>query len=110
MPNNKSPLKTSLKLGLVILVFLQYAVWGAYLISIGRYLAIAGLGSQIRWFFAANGAVSLFMPALIGLVADRYIKGNSMISLCHAMAGISMLSAGIYSLQSTQVEVGPVST
>ena len=110
MPNNKSPLKTSLKLGLVILVFLQYAVWGAYLISIGRYLAIAGLGSQIRWFFAANGAVSLFMPALIGLVADRYIQGQRLLSLCHALAGIFMLSAGLYCLKSTQVEFGPLYT
>ena len=110
MPNNKSPLKTSLKLGLVILVFLQYAVWGAYLISIGRYLAIAGLGSQIKWFFAANGAVSLFMPALIGLVADRYIQGQRLLSLCHALAGIFMLSAGLYCLKSTQVEFGPLYT
>lgn len=110
MPNNKSPLKTSLKLGLVILVFLQYAVWGAYLISIGRYLAIAGLGSQIKWFFAANGAVSLFMPALIGLVADRYIQGQRLLSLCHALAGIFMLFAGLYCLKSTQVEFGPLYT
>ena len=110
MPNNKSPLKTSLKLGLVILVFLQYAVWGAYLISIGRYLAIAGLGSQIKWFFAANGAVSLFMPALVGLVADRYIQGQRLLSLCHALAGIFMLSAGLYCLKSAQVEFGPLYT
>lgn len=110
MPNNKSPLKTSLKLGLLIMVFLQYAVWGAYLISIGRYLAIAGLGSQIKWFFAANGAVSLFMPALIGLVADRYIQGQRLLSLCHALAGIFMLSAGLYCLKSIQVEFGPLYT
>ena len=110
MLNNTSPLKTSLKLSLAILVFLQYAIWGAYLISIGRYLAIAGLGSQIKWFFAANGAVSLFMPALIGIVADRYIQGQRLLSLCHALAGIFMLSAGLYCLNSAQVEFGPLYT
>ena len=57
-----------LKFRLITLVFLEYAVWGAYLISIGRYLAQAGLGSQIKWFFATNGIVSLFMPALVGPV------------------------------------------
>ena len=65
-----------LKYRLIILVFLQYAVWGSYLISIGRFLAGAGLGSQIKWFFAANGMVSLFMPALIGMVAAYYVAGK----------------------------------
>ncbi len=110
MLNNTSPLKTALKLRLVVLVFLQYAVWGAYLISIGRYLAMAGLGSQIKWFFAANGVVSLFMPALVGIVADRYIQGQRMLSLCHALAGAFMLSAGLYCLKAGQVLFGPLYT
>lgn len=110
MPNKTSPLKTSLKMGLAVLVFLQYAIWGAYLISIGRYLAIAGLGSQIKWFFATNGAVSLFMPALVGIVADRYIQGQRMLSLCHALAGAFMLLAGLYCHKTGQVEFGPLYT
>ena len=93
---------------LVILVFLQYAVWGAYLISIGRYLALAGLGSQIKWFFAMNGMVSLFMPALIGIVADRYIQGQRTLSICHFLAGIFMLGAGFYCLNAEQVEFTPL--
>ena len=99
-----------LKFRLIVLVFLQYAVWGAYLISIGRYLAQAGLGSQIKWFFAANGVVSLFMPALMGVVADRYIQGQRTLALCHFLAGAFMLSAGIYCLRAGQVEFGPLYT
>ena len=95
-----------LRVRLVILVFLQYAIWGAYLISIGRYLALEGLGSQIKWFFAANGAVSLFMPALIGIVADRFIQGQRTLSICHALAGFFMLSAGLYCIKSDHVEFG----
>ena len=71
----------SLKVRLIILVFLQYAVWGTYLISIGRYLALAGLGSQIKWFFALNGLVSLFMPALMGIVSDRFIEAQRTLSV-----------------------------
>ena len=93
------------KLRLVMLVFLQYAVWGAYLISIGRYLAQAGLGSQIKWFFITNGAVSLFMPALVGIVADRYIQAQKTLSLCHLLAGGFMLAAGLYCLNAGQVEL-----
>lgn len=108
MEKNPAVLKTGLKLRLIVLVFLQYSVWGAYLISIGRYLAQAGLGSQIKWFFAANGIVSLFMPALVGVVADRYIQGQKTLSLCHLLAGAFMLSAGVYCLRSGQVEFGPL--
>lgn len=108
MGKNDNPLKTGLKIMLIVLVFLQYAVWGAYLISIGRYLAQAGLGSQIKWFFAANGVVSLFMPALVGIVADRYIQAQRLLSLCHVLAGGLMLGAGLYCHGTGQVAFGPL--
>ena len=92
-----------LKFRLITLVFLVYAVWGAYLISIGRYLAQAGLGSQIKWFFATNGIVSLFMPALVGIIADRYIQAQRLLAVCHLLAGAFMLSAGLYCLGTDQV-------
>lgn len=92
-----------LKFRLITLVFLEYAVWGAYLISIGRYLAQAGLGSQIKWFFATNGIVSLFMPALVGIIADRYIQAQRLLAVCHLLAGAFMLSAGLYCLGTDQV-------
>lgn len=101
-------MRRGLKYRLVILVFMQYAVWGAYLISIGRFLAGAGLGSQIKWFFAANGMVSLFMPALAGIVADRYIQAQKTLALCHLLAGGFMLAAGLYCSMTDRVEFGPL--
>ena len=95
-----------LRFRLIALVFLEYAVWGAYLISIGRYLAQTGLGSQIKWFFATNGIVSLFMPALVGIMADRYIQAQRLLAVCHLLAGAFMLSAGLYCLGAGQVLFG----
>ncbi|MBR6371020.1 MAG: MFS transporter [Bacteroidaceae bacterium] len=97
-------MKTSLKVRLIILVFLQFAVWGSYLISIGRYLASVGLGSEIKWFFTANGLVSLFVPTLVGIVADRYIQAQRTYALCHAFAGMFMLCAGIYCLRAEEIQ------
>jgi len=96
----------SIRLRLVTLVFIEYAVWGAYLISVGRFLAQNGLGSQIKWFFAANGIVSLFMPALMGMVADRYIQAQRLLSLCHLLAGGFMLAAGFYCMNAKPVLFG----
>lgn len=108
MNRNGAFLLKNLKLRLIVLVFLQYAVWGAYLISIGRYLSQIDMGSKIKWFFSANGVVSLFMPALVGVVADRYIQAQKTLSLCHFLAGVFMLSAGMYCLRAGQVEFGPL--
>lgn len=88
--------KTNLSLRLIILNFLEFAVWGAYLTSLGRYLGQIGMGPQIKWFFAMQGIVSIFMPALTGIVADKYIQAQKVLSLCHAFAGAFMVSAGLY--------------
>ena len=83
---------------LIVMNFLEFAVWGAYLTSLGRYLGNIGLGSQIKWFFAMQGVVSIFMPTLMGIVADKKIEAQKVLSICHALAGLFMISAGIYCL------------
>jgi NHS family nucleoside permease-like MFS transporter len=71
--------------------FIEFAVWGAYLTCMGNYLGIAGLGDKISWFYALQGIVSLFMPTLIGIIADRYIQPQRLLGLCHLAAGTFML-------------------
>ena len=44
---------------LILMNFLEFAVWGAYLTSIGRYLGDVGMGPQIKWFFMMQGLVSI---------------------------------------------------
>ena len=85
-----------LTIRLILMNFLQYAAWGAYLTSLGRYLGNVGLGPQIKWFFAMQGIVSIFMPTLMGIVADRLIQAQKTLSLCHGLAGIFMIAAGVY--------------
>lgn len=86
----------SLQIRLIVMNFLEFAVWGAYLTSMGRYLGAHGFGSQIGWFYSIQGIVSLFMPALMGIVADRWLPAQKALSLCHGLAGLFMAAAGIY--------------
>ncbi len=81
---------------LILMNFLEFAVWGAYLTSLGRYLGNRGLSNEIKWFFAMQGIVSIFMPALMGIVADRYMQAQKVLSLCHGLAGVFMAGAGFY--------------
>lgn len=76
--------------------FLEFAVWGAYLVSLGIYLSSVGLGDKIFWFYTVQGIVSIFMPAIVGIVADRWIQAQRMLSICHLIAGAAMLGAGLY--------------
>ena len=89
----------NIKLRLIVMNFLQFAVWGSYLTCMGNYLGSAGLGSQISWFYAIQGIVSIFMPTLMGIVADRYLQPQRVLSLCHCLAGIFMLSCWYMGLQ-----------
>ena len=89
----------NLKLRLTLLNFLEFAVWGAYLTSMGTYLAGVGLGSHIGWFYSVQGIVSIFMPALMGILADRWMEGQRVLSLCHFMAGLFMIGASLYGYQ-----------
>ena len=94
---HKGSMKNSrISLRLIIMNFLEFAAWGAYLTSLGRYLGQIGMGPQIKWFFAMQGIVSIFMPALMGIVADRKIQAQKVLSLCHGLAGLFMVGAGLY--------------
>ena len=89
-----------IKLRLVIMNFLQYAIWGAYLTSMGSYLVGVGLATHIGIFYAMQGIVSLFMPAVIGIVADRWIPAQRLLGFCHLLAALFMAAAGGYAMTS----------
>lgn len=88
----------NIKIRLALLFFLEFAVWGAYLISMGLYLGKEGLGSNIGWFYSVQGFVSLAMPALVGIVADKWMQAQRVLALSHALAGLFMIAACFYGL------------
>lgn len=100
----------TIKVKLAAMNFLEFAVWGAYLTSLGIYLASVGLGDKIYWFYTVQGIVSIFMPALVGIVADRWIQAQKMLSLCHLIAGVFMCAAAYYCYSAATVEYAPLFT
>ena len=84
----------NIKIRLTVMNFLQFGLWGAYLTSMGAFLAGAGFASKIGLFYAAQGFVSIFMPAIIGIVADRWVPAQKLLGLCHLIAAAAMAMAG----------------
>lgn len=79
-----------LKIRLALMNFLEFAVWGAYLTSMGTYLVNHDMAQHIGIFYAMQGIVSIFMPAIMGIVADRWIPAQRLLGFCHLIAGLFM--------------------
>lgn len=88
-----------LKSRLTAMNFLEFAVWGAYLTSMGTFLATHGYGDIIGWFYAIQGVVSLLMPGVMGIVADRWVQAQRLLSVSHLLAGSFIIAAGWYGMQ-----------
>ena len=97
----------SIKLRLIVMNVIQWAVWGSYLTSMGSYLASVGLATKIGIFYAMQGIVSIFMPTLMGIVADKFIPAQKLLGLCHGIAGAAMAGAAFYGMTvGTEVSFG----
>ncbi|MFI3285057.1 MAG: nucleoside permease [Rikenellaceae bacterium] len=95
----------NMKIRLTVMNFLQFAVWGAWLITLGKYLGgELQLGSKIGSFYATMGLGSLFMPAIMGIIADRWVPAQKLLGICHLVAAAFMVVAA------SQTEYAPLYT
>lgn len=99
-----------IKFRLVAMNFLQFAVWGSYLVCIGNFLGRVGLGDYIAWFYVAQGVVSIFMPALIGAVADKFVEPQRLLGLSHLTAGAFMLLAAWFGARAAALAAAGAAT
>ncbi len=80
----------NIKLRLTILSFLQFFVWGAWLITISNYWfgTMKWDGSQFGDVFATLGYSSLLMPALTGIIADKWMNAEKLYGILHICSGL----------------------
>ncbi|HEX7904155.1 MAG TPA: nucleoside permease [Chitinophagaceae bacterium] len=88
----------NLKSRLITLSFLQFFVWGIWLISLGGYMFISfgnepNIGFKIGNAYGTMGWASLFMPALMGILADKYIRAEVLLGICHILGGLGLYYA-----------------
>jgi NHS family xanthosine MFS transporter len=84
----------NVKQKLTILSFLQFFIWGSWLISTGGYLFSLGFkGIEIGSVYSTLGIASLIMPALLGIVADRWMNAEKVLGICHLAGAVALLFA-----------------
>lgn len=83
----------SIKLKLIIMSFLQFFVWGAWLITVGVYWFQnkQWSGSEFGAIFSTMGIASLIMPTLAGIIADRWINAEKLYGILHILGGLTLL-------------------
>jgi len=84
-----------IKFRITVMNFLQFFVWGAWLLSFGKYLGVTlqFSGEQIGAIFMTLGIASLFMPGLMGIVADRWMSANKLYALVHILGAFLLYRA-----------------
>jgi MFS transporter, NHS family, xanthosine permease len=85
----------SIKLRLTIMNFLQFFLWGTWLTSIGVYLGgtLKFEGSQIGAVFSTLGIAAVIMPAIIGIIADKWLNAEKVYGICHIIGGLTLIWA-----------------
>ncbi|MDQ1096342.1 MULTISPECIES: nucleoside permease [Chryseobacterium] len=80
----------NLKLRLTILSFLQFFVWGAWLITMANFWFGTKHwdGTQFGAVFGTMGIASIFMPTITGIIADRWVNAERIFSVLHILYGV----------------------
>lgn len=82
----------SIKFRLTLMSFLQFFVWGAWLITVGNYWFATKQwgGSEFGAIFSTLGLSSIFMPALTGIIADRWMNAEKLYGILHILGGLAL--------------------
>ena len=85
----------NIKNRLILMNFLEFFIWGSWLISMGGYMIVTlkFTGSQVGSIYATMGVASLFMPPLMGIVADRWMNAERVLGICHIIGAVLLFYA-----------------
>lgn len=74
--------------------FMQYFIWGSWLLTIGRYCSETKHWSfeQFGAIFSTMGISAIFMPALTGIIVDRWINAEKLYGIMHILGAIALFA------------------
>ncbi len=79
----------NIKFRLTVLSFLQFFVWGAWLITIANYWFGTKQWSGVEFgaIFSTLAVASIIMPAIVGIVADKWLNAEKLYGILHILYG-----------------------
>ena len=83
----------NIKLRLTVMQFLEFFIWGSWLISFGNYMFNMDMGNKIGTLFATLGIASLIMPTIVGIIADRWLNSEKLLGILHILGACCLFMA-----------------
>jgi len=83
----------NIKQRLILMNFLQFFIWGSWLLTIGAYWfqTRKWSGTDFGAIFSTMGIASIFMPAVAGIIADKWINAEKLYGIFHILGGILLI-------------------
>lgn len=84
----------NIKLRLIIMNFLQFFIWGSWLITIGAYWFQTKhwSGTEFGAIFSTMGIASLFMPSIAGIIADKWVNAEKLYGILQICGAIVLFT------------------
>jgi NHS family xanthosine MFS transporter len=85
----------NIKARLILMNFLEFFVWGSWLISLGAYMfnVLGFKGWQVGSIYGTMGIAAMFTPAIFGIIADRWLSAQKVFGLAHIAGSVLLFMA-----------------
>lgn len=80
---------------LKIMSFLQYFIWGSWLVTLGSYMinTLHFTGANVGMIYSSKGLAAIIMPGIMGIIADKWLRAERAYMLCHLVCAGVLLYA-----------------
>jgi NHS family xanthosine MFS transporter len=80
---------------LKIMSFMQYFIWGSWLVTLGSYMinTLDFTGSDVGMVYSSKGLAAIIMPSLVGIIADKWLRADRAYMICHLVCAVALCYA-----------------
>lgn len=90
-------MQTNTRIQLLVMMFLQFFVWGTWYATLGTYLgALKFDGSEIGNMFSTVNLGAIIAPLFVGMVADRFFDAQKVLGVLHLLGAVVLFSVSLY--------------